>query len=529
MPKTTIAKTVSTKTTAKPRVAVKKPIVPTKGSKVPSLLAKSTALEKIASGSVVVGAYTDQLLTASAKVLDTRSQGAISAAMKMGDITGKKGSVTVLRQLNHLATVRVIVVGLGKQGDVSAKAFASASNAAAKTLFQLPSADAVWTLHEVTVNERSAQWNVEQSAQSLIDAGYRFDQCKSNDEPAEEMGPAQVTFDGEQTNAKTTTTGLTIGRSTGLGMNLAKDLGNLPGNICTPTYLAESAKALAKQYKLGIEVLEQKQMEALGMGSLLSVAKGSVQPPKLIVLKYNGGPAKQAPTVLVGKGITFDTGGISLKPGADMDEMKYDMCGAASVLGTFKAIAEMGLKLNVIGVVPTCENMPAGNASKPGDIVKSMSGQTIEILNTDAEGRLILCDALTYTERFKPDAVVDIATLTGACVIALGSINSGLFTADDGLASELTQAGQQSLDPAWRMPLDEEYHEQLKSNFADIANIGGRMAGSVTAACFLAKFTKKYRWAHLDIAGTAWKSGAAKGSSGRPVPVLVEFLKARAQ
>jgi leucyl aminopeptidase len=270
-------------------------------------------------------------------------------------------------------------------------------------------------------------------------------------------------------------------------------------------------------------------MEALGMGSLLSVAKGSTEPPKLIVLKYQGGPAKQAPTVLVGKGITFDTGGISLKPGPDMDEMKFDMCGAASVMGSMKAVAELKLKLNVVAIMPCCENMPAGNASKPGDIVKSMSGQTIEILNTDAEGRLILCDTLTFAEKFKPAAVVDIATLTGACVMALGSINSGLFTKDDQLADELASAGRTAADPAWRMPMDEEYREQLKSNFADVANIGGRMAGCITAACFLERFTKNYRWAHLDIAGTAWKSGAIKGSTGRPVPLLVNFLRARAK
>jgi leucyl aminopeptidase len=264
------------------------------------------------------------------------------------------------------------------------------------------------------------------------------------------------------------------------------------------------------------------------MGALLAVAKGSDEPPKLIVLRYQGAAASKAPVVLVGKGITFDTGGISLKPAAEMDEMKYDMCGAASVLGTLRAVAEMKLPLNVVGLVPTCENMPSGRASRPGDIVTSMSGQTIEILNTDAEGRLILCDALTYAERFKPSAVIDIATLTGACVIALGHHNSGLFARQDKLATELTQAGRAAGDPCWRMPLDDEYQEQLKSPFADVANIGGRAAGAVTAACFLSRFTKAYDWAHLDIAGTAWRSGANKGSSGRPVPLLSGFLVARA-
>jgi leucyl aminopeptidase len=317
------------------------------------------------------------------------------------------------------------------------------------------------------------------------------------------------------------------------GLELSKTLGNLPPNICTPTYLANTAKQLGKDYKVGVEVLDRKQLEALKMGSFLSVTQGSEQPPKFIVLKHMGGKAKDAPVVLVGKGITFDTGGISLKPGAGMDEMKYDMCGAGSVLGTFRAIAEMQLKLNVIGVIPTCENMPSGRATRPGDIVTSMSGQTIEILNTDAEGRLILCDALTYVERFKPAVVVDIATLTGACVTALGHHNTGLFTrhdqAHDALANELLAAGKAANDTAWRMPIEDAYQEQLKSNFADIANIGGPPGGSITAACFLERFTRKYTWAHLDIAGTAWKSGAAKGATGRPVPLLTSFLLERAK
>jgi leucyl aminopeptidase len=317
------------------------------------------------------------------------------------------------------------------------------------------------------------------------------------------------------------------------GMDLTKDLGNLPPNVCTPTYLANTAKKLAKQFGFGVEVLDRKQAEALKMGSFLSVTNGTIEPPKFIVLKHMGGRAKDAPTVLVGKGITFDSGGISIKPGAAMDEMKYDMCGAASVLGTFRAIGEMNLKLNVIGIIPATENMPSGSATRPGDIVTSMSGQTIEILNTDAEGRLVLCDALTYAERFKPEAVVDIATLTGACITALGHHNSGLFTrhdaAHDALANALIAAGKATDDTAWRMPIEDSYQEQLKSNFADMANIGGPPAGSITAACFLERYTRKYTWAHLDIAGTAWKSGAAKGATGRPVPLLTTYLIRRAQ
>jgi leucyl aminopeptidase len=311
-------------------------------------------------------------------------------------------------------------------------------------------------------------------------------------------------------------------------MALTKRLGNLPPNICNPTFLAEEARKLAKEFKLAVEVLETKDLEALKMGSFLSVARGSAQPPRLIVLKHAGG-GKSAPVVLVGKGITFDSGGISLKPGAAMDEMKFDMCGAASVIGTMRTVAELKLKLNVIGVVAACENMPSGTASRPGDIVTSMSGQTIEILNTDAEGRLILCDALTYVERYKPAAVVDIATLTGACVVALGNVNSGLFANNDRLAQQLLAASRESADAAWHMPLAPEYDEQLKSNFADMANIGTPgNAGAITAACFLARFTKAYHWAHLDIAGTAWKSGAAKGATGRPVPLLSQFLIERA-
>jgi leucyl aminopeptidase len=312
------------------------------------------------------------------------------------------------------------------------------------------------------------------------------------------------------------------------GMRLAKNLGNLPGNVCTPTYLAEAALEISKEHGIECQILERADMEALGMHSLLSVAKGSQQPPKLIVLHYKGGKDSEKPLVLVGKGITFDTGGISLKPAPEMDEMKYDMCGAASVLGTIKAIAQMKLPINLTVIVPTTENMPGGAASRPGDIVTSMSGQTIEILNTDAEGRLILCDALTYAERFEPETVIDVATLTGACVVALGHVATGLFANNDGLARELAHAGDEAHDRAWQMPLWDDYQELLKSPFADMANIGGRWGGSITAACFLARFTKKFEWAHLDIAGTAWKSGADKGATGRPVPLLTHYLLKRA-
>jgi leucyl aminopeptidase len=367
---------------------------------------------------------------------------------------------------------------------------------------------------------------------ALRESVYRSDSLKSKKEEVS-TGVKRVAIGVENAHLAEARKSLAQSIAVANGLELAKTLGNLPPNICTPTYLANTAKQIAKEYKLGVEVLDRKQLEALKMGSFLSVTQGSEQPPKFIVLKHLGGKPKDAPVVLVGKGITFDTGGISLKPGAGMDEMKYDMCGAGSVLGTFRAIGEMQLKLNVIGVIPTCENMPSGRATRPGDIVTSMSGQTIEILNTDAEGRLILCDALTYVERFKPAAVVDIATLTGACITALGHHNTGLFTrhdeAHDALANELLAAGKAANDTAWRMPIEDSYQEQLKSNFADIANIGGPPAGSITAACFLERFTRKYNWAHLDIAGTAWKSGAAKGATGRPVPLLTSFLLERAK
>jgi leucyl aminopeptidase len=309
------------------------------------------------------------------------------------------------------------------------------------------------------------------------------------------------------------------------GMDMARDLGNLPGNVCTPNYIAKQAKQLAKGNKLlTVEVLEEADMRKLKMGSLLSVGMGSREPAKLVSLEYKGGKAKDKPIVLVGKGVTFDTGGISLKGGAGMDEMKYDMCGAASVLGTIHAIAKLKLAVNVVGIVPTTENMPDGLATKPGDIVTSMSGQTIEVLNTDAEGRLILCDALTYAEKFNPRYVIDIATLTGACIVALGKVPSAVLGNDETLINSLIASGKTIEDKLWELPLWDEYQEQLDSNFADIANIGGRDAGTITAACFLSRFTKKYKWAHLDIAGTAWKSGAEKGATGRPVPLLTQFI-----
>lgn len=467
--------------------------------------------------------------------LDRLLGGSVASAQALGDLDGKQANVCMIRAEKTWAThgvkaKRVLLIGLGEFVKSSGlDIYAKIARAGLKALSGSSIKNALWYVPSFALD--ASQDNVEQEVRLTIqyagDQAYRFGvrqpalKFKAKD-AADSF--AQLTFAGNEACAKAIKTAIAEGSALVEGMNLAKDLGNLPPNICTPTYLGKTAQGLSKKTDLKVEVLGLKQIEALGMGSFLAVAKGSDTPPQFIVMRHQGGKAGEAPIVLVGKGITFDTGGISLKPGEAMDEMKYDMCGAASVIGTMYAVALMKLKKNVIGVVPTCENMPSGGASRPGDIVKSMSGQTIEILNTDAEGRLILCDALTYVERFKPKAVIDVATLTGACVIALGHVHSGLFSDDQELVDALSKAGQTSLDTVWRLPLDAAYHEQLKSNFADVANIGGRPAGSVTAACFLSRFTEKYKWAHLDIAGTAWKSGAAKGATGRPVPLLLNYL-----
>ncbi|VVE48917.1 leucyl aminopeptidase [Pandoraea terrigena] len=472
---------------------------------------------------LVVGVFEQQPLAGLAKALDVVSKGLLARMVKRGELDGKLGSTLMLHEVAGWSQARVLFVGLGREDQFSPKSFNEASRAAARAVMASRASDAIWTLPQAAVPKRDTAWAVCASVLALRDATYRFTQMKSKAEPAN-TALRKVIFAVAPDDLKAARVAARRGEAIGNGMALAKDLGNLPGNVCTPSYLADTARKLAREFKLKADILGPKQIEALKMGSFLSVARGSVEPPQFIVLKYEGGPAKQAPIVLVGKGVTFDSGGISIKPGEGMDEMKYDMCGAASVLGTMRAVAEMGLKLNVIAIVPATENMPGGRATKPGDVVTSMSGQTIEVLNTDAEGRLILCDALTYAERFKPAAVVDVATLTGACIIALGHVNTGLFSKSDALADELLAAGRTTGDTAWRLPVEEAYQEQLKSNFADMANIGGRPAGSVTAACFLSRFTEKYEWAHLDIAGTAWKSGAAKGATGRPVPLLTQFL-----
>ena len=477
---------------------------------------------------IVVGVFDSRQLSAPAQVLDKVAGGHLAGILRRGDMAGKSGSTLLLYGTPGIAAERVLLVGLGKEAEFGEKAYRDALAAAVRALKDTGSKNASITLSELPVARRNAAWRVRQGALVAHDVLYRSDQLKSKKDNAS-PSLAALAFSVAGKDARSAAAALMQGNAIAQGMNLTRELGNLPANICTPTYLAQQAQKLAKAFKLECEVLDRARMEKLGMGSLLAVGRGSHQPPRFIVLQYRGGKARAKPVVLVGKGITFDTGGISLKPGAEMDEMKYDMSGAASVLGAFHAMAAMKLPLNVVGLIPAVENMPGGAATRPGDIVTSLSGQTVEILNTDAEGRLILCDALTYAERFEPNCVVDVATLTGACVIALGAVASGLMANDDSLAAELLAAGQASGDRAWQLPLWDDYQEMLKSNFADIPNISGsRAAGTITGACFLARFTKKYRWAHLDIAGTAWRSGASKGSTGRPVPLLTHFLMKRA-
>ena len=489
---------------------------------------KSRSPEKQRSGCVVVGVFESRKLTPPAAALDKAANGYIADLLGRGDMDGKANSTLLLQKVPGTLSDRVLLVGLGKEKEFREKELGNAIRTSLKALNDTGATDAAIYLAELPVNKRNLAWRVRQSAMVAQDASYKFDQFKSKKNDARKL-LKKITFCiDRRSEVPQAEEALAQGLAIAEGMALAKDLGNLPPNICHPTYVAEQAQAMASEFKLNCEILERADMEKLGMHSLLSVAQGSHQPPKLIVLSHKGGKSGDKPVVLVGKGVTFDTGGISLKPAPDMDEMKYDMCGAAGVLGTMQAVARMKLPLNLTVIVPATENMPGGGATRPGDIVTSMSGQTIEILNTDAEGRLILCDALTYAERFDPDTVIDVATLTGACVVALGSVASGLFANKDALARKLIEAGEVAHDRAWHLPLWDDYQEQLKSPFADMGNIGGRLAGAVTAACFLSRFTKKYDWAHLDIAGTANTSGANKGSTGRPVPLLAHYLMQRA-
>jgi leucyl aminopeptidase len=489
---------------------------------------KSGSPEKQRSACVVVGVFDNRKPSLSADLIDRASNGYVSEIIRRGDMEGKLGSTLLLHNVRGTLADRVLLIGLGKEREFRDKEFRAAVMSAVKLLNETGSYEAVIYLTEEKVKRREVAWRVEHAVVAAMDAVYRFEDLKS--QPTEVRRPLRkLTLSvpqrsdlvaGEAAAAR----GLAISH----GMDLAKSLGNLPGNVCTPTYLGERAQELAKEYpELKVTVLERADIEALGMGAFLAVAKGSDEPPRFIVFEYDNSPKKQKPLVLVGKGITFDSGGISIKPHTDMDQMKFDMCGAAAVFGTMRAVLELKPALHVIGLVAACENMPSGRATKPGDIVKSMSGQTIEVLNTDAEGRLLLADALTYAERYEPEAVVDIATLTGAMVIALGHVACGVFSNSDTLARALIAAGDDAHDRGWQMPVWDDYQDGLNSNFADFANVAGRAGGSITAACFLSRFAKKFDWAHLDIAGVAWNEGRKKGATGRPVPLLTTWLLAQ--
>ena len=489
----------------------------------------SKALTSTKTDCLVLGVPENGSWPESTTQADDALGGLIRTLHKAGDISGKCGTTLVL-PLQEQPWDRVLVVGTGPDADRSAANYRKAVTAMAKALNDTPARNALIALTDTPVtgddDTRSEAALLNVLGRILEEQLYTFTQYKSDKPASRKLNKITVQASG---TTKALKEAFNLGLATGRGMNYARDLGNTPPNICHPEYLAQQARQLAKEYDaIQAEVLDEKQMEKMGMNTILAVGKGSKQPPRLIIMEYRGGKAKDRPYVLVGKGITFDTGGISLKPGEGMDEMKYDMGGAAGVFGTMKVLAETQPKINVVAVVAAAENMPDGGASRPGDIVTTLSGQTVEILNTDAEGRLVLCDALTYVKKFDPEAVIDMATLTGACIIALGHHATGLLSNNDELAGELLAAGERTGDRAWRLPLWDEYQSQLDSNFADMANIGGRPAGTITAACFLSRFTKDYRWAHLDIAGTAWVSGKAKGATGRPVPLLVDYLMSHA-
>ncbi|MFT2110859.1 leucyl aminopeptidase [Marinomonas sp. 2405UD68-3] len=469
---------------------------------------------------VVAFVPSDSELPVSTSWLNERLDGSIEQLRVSNVFAGKLSETLLLPITTQDFAQPILLVGIGKDGALSDAQARKVTGAIAAQIKKLPYKTVAIANSGLTIKNRSTENVLTLISQWINEGFYEFVGFKKEPEVKPEI--ETILLEGCDESA------LSFGVATAHGSHYARQLGNLPGNVCTPSYLASQAQQLGDDYNLSVDLLDENRMDELGMQCLLSVGRGSDQPSYLIVMEYKGGEEGDAPHVLLGKGITFDTGGISLKPGSKMDEMKYDMCGAASVFGTMKSICELKPKLNVTAVIAAAENMPSGRATKPGDVVRTMSGQTVEILNTDAEGRLVLCDALTYIERFEPKSVVDVATLTGACVVALGSVNSGMYSNNDTVAADLHEASKVSADKIWQMPLDEEYQQQLDSNFADIANIGGPEAGSVTAACFLSRFTKSYPWAHLDIAGTAWSGGAAKGASGRPVALLTQYLLLKA-
>ncbi|MBE0403248.1 leucyl aminopeptidase [Halomonas citrativorans] len=474
---------------------------------------------------LVIPMFKGSDLLPTAASLDDASERLISQLLERGDFDPTLGNVQMIPFAPGLCAERLLLVGLGEREKCQEGAFLKALDAAMVALTKLPVDEASIAFNDVPLESRDSSWKARKVLEAAERAAYRFDQFKSQPAPLARLNA--LTLFSEPENATLTQQGAQIGAAIGQGINYARTLGNLPGNVCTPSYLAQQAEQLGKTSNgaLEVDILDEEALDALGAGSLLSVGRGSHEPTRLIVMKYNGATeSEEAPHVLVGKGITFDTGGISLKPGEGMDEMKFDMCGAASVFGTVKTMLTLKPRLNLVFIVAAAENMPDGLATKPGDIIKTLKGLTVEVLNTDAEGRLVLCDALTYAERFKPASVVDIATLTGAVIVGLGHHATGLLSNDDDLALDLLEAGEASWDRAWHLPLWDEYQEQLESNFADLANIGGRPAGTITAACFLSRFADHFPWAHLDIAGTAWHSGKQKGATGRPVGLLSQYL-----
>ena len=483
----------------------------------------NTLPHKTTADCIVVG-FTPDGLTTSARQLDKFCKGAVRKAINQGDIKGNAGEALYLYGLEGIKSPRVLLLGCGSDDKRGADCWVKMIETVFRHLNHGGSKNAAIFLSEIRVRGRRSSWLLQQAACSMSNAVYRRGELKSTFKKSSNPLTSIKFYTGKDLAAARRA--LSRGKAVGEGMTLTRRLGDLPANIATPSYLAGQARALGRRFEsLNVRVLNEARMEKLGMGSLLSVAAGSAEPARLIVLEYQGGKPSMAPVVLVGKGVTFDTGGISLKPGAAMDEMKYDMCGAGSVLGTIQAAASLKLPINVVGIIPATENMPGGKATRPGDVVTSMSGKTIEILNTDAEGRLILCDALTYARKYKPDVIIDVATLTGAVIVALGHHIAAVMGNDDELVNAVIDAGDDALDRVWQLPMDARFQQQIDSPFADMANIGGRGAGSITAACFLSRYTEGVRWAHIDIAGTAWKSGGKnKGASGRPVPLLTQFL-----
>jgi leucyl aminopeptidase len=480
-------------------------------------------------GCAVVGVYENGDLGIAAQRIDTQTGGLIGRLHAGGDFAGKLSETLLLPHPAGAAAERVLLVGLGPRSGFGRKQYRKALLASAQGLAKTGTADAVVYLALEPVGDLDMHTRARTVSEVYSGHSYKIPDLKTAPK-AKPAKLATVSVAAENTRAvKAAERGLTIGVATGHGMAFARDLANLPPNVCTPTYMGKRAQALAKDWpRIETKVLDENAIKALKMGAFLAVTQGSAQPPRLIVCEYRGGAKDSAPICLIGKGITFDSGGISLKDPPSMDEMKFDMCGGATVLGTVRAAAELKLPINVVAIVPTCENMPGGKAVKPADIVTSMSGQTVEILNTDAEGRLILCDAITYSRRFKPAVVIDVATLTGACIIALGNQISGMMSNNEALAQEILAAAARADDRTWRLPIGEEFVDLLKSNFADMANVGGREGGACTAATYLSKFAKDLTWAHLDVAGTAWVGGAAKSATGRPIPLLVDFLMNRA-